>query len=290
MLRTLFILLLAAAPASAAPPSSADPSVFASGLDQPYGIAFFPPSERAEWVYTSVAQIRKRSEGRTGTTATSSSTSLSVTSLDVASPDPRRCSWSWAATIRNDRATATGDEVVVQAYQSHSGASRQPASGTSARAVRAGGTGTTNPITFHRLANVNQLEIDLRDSGRLLSKKVFGLPAEPPTRVDFSNALVRETNFAVDVVNLNATGLSDLAIQAHSGESPSGPWSPAGGRLVECIEGQGGFRKIGSKPQNHSHVRVVVSRGGAIVASRIFAQSDEGRPSLLERTPAILKK
>jgi hypothetical protein len=214
---------------------------------------------------------------------------LTVVSVNVAHPDPTTCRFVWAATLRNNGSTQAGSGVAVQAYQSGSGASRAPASGTSISSIPPGGTATTNPISFLRKANMSRLEIKLFEAGRVISAKVVHLPADPPTSISFGRSRITATGYTINVRNLNAKGVSDIVIQTHSSRSPTGPWSPAGGRLVECIGGKGNFRKTGSKPQDHSHVRVTVSRGGAVVASRIFSQSDNKRPGIFKNAPAVIE-
>ena len=215
------------------------------------------------------------------------SSALTVVSLDVVNRDPTKCRLFWAATLSNGGTTEAGSGVTVQASQSNSGGNRAPASGTSAPSIRPGRTGTTNPISFHRKPNMTLLEINLFESGRVLSKKVFGLPADPPTSVDLRSSGISATSYAIDVRNLNAKGVSDLVVQAHSGRSPSGPWSPAGGRIVECIDGKGSFRKTGSKPSDHTHVRMTVRQDNVLVASKVFSASDNKRPGFRERAPAL---
>jgi len=244
----------------------------------------FPAQAEPEAV--TVAQLQQAAPS-SGKAQLPQPSALTVVSVNVAHPDPTTCRFVWAATLRNNGSTQAGSGVAVQAYQSGSGASRAPASGTSTSSIPPGGTATTIPISFRRRANMSRLEIKLFEAGRVISAKVVHLPADPPTNISFGRSRITATSYAVNVRNLNAKGVSDIVIQTHSGKSPMGPWSPAGGRIVECIESKGSFRKTGGKPPDHSHVRVTVTQGGAVVASRIFSQSNNKRPGIFENAPAV---
>lgn len=212
---------------------------------------------------------------------------LSVVSLDVVNRDPTKCRLFWAATLSNSGTKEAGSSVTVQAFQSDSGGNRAAASGTSAPSIQPGRTGMTNPISFHRKPNMTELEINLFESGRVLSKKVFSLPVDPPPKIDFGNTRIGATSYLLDVRNLNAEGVSDITIQGHSSESQSGPWSPAGGRSVECIEGNETNRLAINRPLSDAFLRLTVSQDGVVVAEGIFSRSDGKRPGSRERAPTL---
>jgi hypothetical protein len=197
---------------------------------------------------------------------------LTIESITFTRATPESCTNRWLAAIKNNGdSTVSGSLISVQAYQANAGGTWFPAGGTSIFGNINPGQTVTAGLSFQGKADSTQFKIVLFSQGSNLAEKVVPLPSEPPISVSIENCTISDTGYAVDVRNLNPTGISGITVQGYAASSANpNSWTPAGGMVVDCIQGGGIYHKTGPKPAGYDIIKVQVRSGNVQIAERIF--------------------
>ncbi len=196
---------------------------------------------------------------------------LSIESVTFTRPAPASCTYQWLAAIKNNGASpVNGALIAVQGYQANAAGTWFPASGSSIGNINPGQT-VTSGLGFQRKAGSTQFKVMLFSQGSTIAEKIVSLPSDPPISVSIENCTISDTGYAVDVRNLNPGGLSGIILQGHAASSANpNSWTPAGGMVVECIQGGGIYHNTGPKPAGYDIIKVQVRAGTTQIAERIF--------------------
>jgi len=206
---------------------------------------------------------------------------LSIESVSINKVTPVGCSIRWQLTIKNNSAEATSSTgVYLNAAQGTLGSTWHGTGGTLLASI-APGASITRSMTFVRRPTAQQFRAQIVVQGIVIVEKFEALPVDSALSVEVSNCTITDTEYIATIRNLSVDGACNINIQGHAAISSNpNSWTPVGGLVLECLDGNGTYQRNGHKPSGYDMMKIRLSRDGVFLTERVFnfvAQNAPGK-------------